>query len=88
MATIPAFDRVGSRREKLVIKERDEVVDSNAERSGTVAVDRDAIVCKNKVFLPIPLGFERFFVPGDKPIRLTVLHQILGVTATAHAVSS
>ena len=60
----------------------DEVVNGSAERSGTVAVDRDAIVCKNKVFLPIPSGFERFFVPGDKPIRLTVLHQILGVSAS------
>ena len=60
----------------------DVLVERHSQRSGTLTLEREPIMCQNMVYLPIPSGFESFFVPTHKPIRLTVHHQILGVESS------
>lgn len=49
-------------------------------RAGRVPVNRECVLCKNKVFIPIPEGFKEYFVPQEAPVHLLIRHQILGST--------
>jgi molecular chaperone HtpG len=55
-----------------------EHVDASPDRAGTQRLDRDLVMCKNMIFVPIPKGFETYFVPREKTLRFTIRHQILG----------
>ncbi len=57
-----------------------EIGEGLSQRVGTLHVDRDPLLCKNMAFLPIPDGFERYFVPRKETLRFTIKHQILGPT--------
>ncbi len=50
-------------------------------RAGTLRISRDPVLSKNMVFLPIPDGFEGYFVPTESTLRFTIRHQILGAAA-------
>ena len=56
--------------------------DAGHERTGKRTLEHTPLVLRNNVFLPIPEEFERHFVPTDKTLRFTVLHQILGIGST------
>ena len=45
-------------------------------RAGSVQLERDVVLVRNMAFLPIPIGFERYFVPSVKTLRFTIKHQI------------
>ena len=55
------------------------MVSDEGVESGSVTLEREAIFTLSNVFIPVPNGFEHYFVPDSSPLKFIVHHEILSI---------